>query len=131
MKKSETGNLSVEISFLEGLRKRMPQNEEILKVLGDDYTRVGRLEKGLEVDLELARLSPEDPLVYYNLACSLSLLGRLKESVEALTKAIRFGYQDWNWLQKDPDLNNLRKSNLFEVVSSLIKAQSKQNIRLS
>ena len=122
MKKSETGNLSIEISFLEGLRKRMPKNEEVLKVLGDDYTRVGRWEKGLEIDLDLARLSPEDPLVHYNLACSLSLLGNLKESAEALTKAIRLGYRDGNWLSKDPDLENLRKSSLFETVSSILKS---------
>ena len=108
--------------FLEGLRKRMPQNEEVLKVLGDDYTRVGRWEKGLEIDLDLARLSPEDPLVHYNLACSLSLLGNLKESAETLSKAIRLGYHDWNWLQKDPDLENLRKSSLFETVSLTSKS---------
>jgi len=118
---SENKDFTVEISFLQGLRARMPHDVELLKILGDDYTKVGRYEEGLEIDFDLVRLLPKDPIVYYNLACSLSLLNRLKESSEALIKAIQCGYLDWNWLQKDSDLKNLRASDEFQAVQLLMK----------
>lgn len=127
MKKKESkDNLAVEISFLEGLFKRMPDDLEILKLLGDDYTKSGRWEKGLEIDLELARLQPKDLLIQYNLACSLSLMGRLKESAEALARAILLGYREWEWMQQDPDLENLRNSKEFGFIAALLENRSQE-----
>jgi len=117
-------DLSVEIQFLEGLRASMPADLDALRILADDYTKAGRWQEGLDADLELARLCPHDSLVHYNLACSYSLLERLKESVHALSRAIHLGYREWDWLQKDPDLQNLRKSREFALVSGLIANQS-------
>ncbi len=128
MKKLEVKKeeLSVEINFLEGLRQRIPQDPEILKLLGDDYTKSGRWQDGLNVDQELVRLFPEDSLVQYNLACSLSLLGHVRKAVEGIMKAIHFGYRDWNWLMKDSDLENLRKSQEFVPIADWIEKQTKK-----
>ena len=126
MKKSSKEDLSVEIQFLECLRERLPGETEVLRVLADDYTKVGRWKEGLDADLELTRLNPNDPLVHYNLACSYSLLERLKESAQALARAIRLGYREWDRLQKDPDLKNLRKSPEFVLISTLIESQPSQ-----
>ncbi len=122
---SNDHELSVELSLLEGLRKRMPEDKEVLKILAEDYTRVGRWQEGLEVDLKLSLLIPDDPMVHYNLACSLSLVNRVKESAKALTRAIELGYREWDWLRKDPDLENLRKSRDFIQVTKLLKPLSK------
>ncbi len=120
-KKGQDQDLSVEISFLEGLRHQMPEDTEVLKQLGDAYTKAGCWEEGLEMDLELSQYLPRDPGVHYNLACSFSLLGQLKKSSETLVRAISLGYCDWDWLMEDPDLDNLRKSPEFERVMSLKK----------
>lgn len=127
-KPAKDKDLPVEISFLEGLRSRMPLDVDVLKVLGDDYTRAKRWQEGLDVDLELARLLPNDPYVFYNLACSHSLLGKMKESVDALKKAIQLGYSDWNYVKKDADLDNLRKSPEFKEIWALIEAKAKQKL---
>lgn len=115
-------DLGVEISFLEGLRARMPEDTELLKLLGDDYTRAGRVREGLEIDQQLSFLLPTDPLVHFNLACSYSLADRLAESAEALRRAIGLGYREWKWLREDPDLEKLRCSPEFVSVEALIES---------
>ena len=74
--RKETRDLDVEIGFLEGLVARDPGYIEALQLLGDDYTRRGRVEDGLRVDQRLKGLRPGDPDVHFNLACSLALTRR-------------------------------------------------------
>lgn len=102
-------NLDVEIGFLEGIVRRDPDYVEALQILGDDYTKRGRYNEGLEMDERLLRLRPDDPMVLYNLACSYSLTGRCDQAAETLKSALERGYEDLKWLAKDPDLDNLRK----------------------
>ena len=111
-------DLAVEIAFYEGLRSQLPTDVELLKLLGDDYTKVGRWEDGLAVDLDLVKALPGEALVHYNLACSLSLLQRLEAASGALELAIDLGYRDWNWLRRDPDLENIRKSPFFARIKT-------------
>jgi len=112
-KKSKGPNpreLDVEISFLEGLIKRDPAYVDALQLLGDDYTQRGRFEEGLQVDQKLTELDPMNPLLFYNLACSLSLTGKLDEAMHALESALDLGYRDFKWMARDPDLKALRKN---------------------
>ena len=102
--------LDFEIQFYEKLLRAYPDFADVLVPLGDAYTRRGLHQKGLEIDLRLTQLRREDPLTWYNLACSLSLLKRLEESLEALRRAVELGYLDMDYLQQDPDLLNLRQS---------------------
>ena len=105
--------LEFEISFYEKLLRAYPDFVDVLVPLGDAYSRRGLHEKGLEVDLRLARLRGNDPLAWYNLACSYSLLKRLDEAIDALRRSIELGYGDLRHLQKDPDLVNLRQSQKY------------------
>jgi tetratricopeptide (TPR) repeat protein len=108
-------DLEFEIQFFEGVTKRDPDFIDALQILGDAYTKTGQWEKGLHVDKRLARLCPDNPLVFYNLACSYSLMSHLDEAFAALNKAVRLGYCDTKWLTDDPDLENLRKDSRFEA----------------
>jgi tetratricopeptide (TPR) repeat protein len=107
--------LDTEIRFLEGLTRRDAGWVDVLKLLGDDYTRRGRIDEGLQVDERLAGLCPEDALVFYNLACSCSLSERYEQAFAALDRAVKLGYDDFKWLNKDPDMANLRKHPLFKA----------------
>lgn len=111
-------NLDFEISFFESLVKENPNFVDALIPLGDAYTKRGLYEKGLEVDLRLSELLPLDPTVHYNLACSYSLLRKIDLAFHTLEKAIKLGYKDFRWMEKDPDLENIRKDNRY---SNLIK----------
>jgi len=100
-------NLDFELSFFESLHKRMPRDIRVASMLAHIYTKVGRIDSGLKMDRKLVRLDPEDPTAHYNLACSLALKGRLADAVKELRTAVALGYEDFNWMQHDPDLNGL------------------------
>ena len=109
------------IWFMEGVLEKYPTYVECLMYLGNAYTATGMYEKGLEADFKLSRLRPKDPLVHYNLACSLSLLGRLNKSLESLEKAVAFGYDDLMYLENDSDLDRLRDEERYKVLITKLK----------
>ncbi len=113
-------DVDFEIRFMESLLKKKPDFAEALVVLADLYTK-----KGLAVDEKLSRLKPEDPLVFYNLACSYSLVGDLGRSFSAIRRAIELGYDDFGYLEIDGDLSNLRRDARFqEYILNVRKKES-------
>lgn len=114
----------VELDFLERLAGRLPDDVDVLRALGDLYTRVGRYEKGLEIDRRLAVRCPNDNMVWYNLGCSLALLERRAEALEALARAVALGYRDHEWMSEDSDLRSLREEKAFKSLLKRITAGS-------
>lgn len=94
---------------------------EALQILGDDYTRRGRFEDGLKIDQQLALLRPDDPLVFYNLACSYSLTNSCDDALEALDRSLTLGYSDIKWLMRDPDLRNVRLHSGYKRIRARLK----------
>lgn len=122
MSRQQQRELDVKIEFMEGVVRRDPQFVDALQLLGDHYTQRGRFTEGLEVDEQLSKLEPGNPLVFYNLACSYSLTDQFDRAAASLERAISLGYQDFNWLAKDPDLRRLRKHPLFQRIEDKIRA---------
>jgi len=58
-------------------------------------------------------LSPKDVLMLYNVACLSSRLGDKEKSIEYLNTAINNGYGNYDWLKRDPDLDNVRNEPAF------------------
>lgn len=102
--------------ILEAAIQRRPENIEALAELGHVYTRQGRIEKGLGVDRELVRLSPDNPTAHYNLSCSLALTGATDAALESLGRAIEHGYDDPEFLMQDEDLAPLRADPRFQAL---------------
>ncbi len=120
-------DLDFEISFYERLLKKRPDFINALVALGDAYTKSGRYEDGLKVDKRLVRLKPDDPLVHYNLACSYSLLKMAESALSALKKAIRLGYRDFAFMERDPDLEHIRKDPRYkELLFEYAKKRAKK-----
>jgi predicted Zn-dependent protease len=113
---------NVEIAFLEAVHKRCRHNRRVWEALGDLYTRTGRFEDGLEMDLRMAKVWPHDPMVQYNLACSCALTGRPGEALDALERAARAGYNDADWMSRDRDLKSLREDPRFRALLRRIRA---------
>ncbi len=114
--RKEQRDLDIEIGFLEGVVDRDPKFVEAWKVLTEDYARRSKFSEGLKAVEQLARMTPDDPSVLYNLACSYSLSKQIDQSMGALSKAIHKGFDDFKWLLKDPDLGNLRKDPTFKKI---------------
>lgn len=55
-------------------------------------------------------LNPEDPGGYYNLACFYSVTNKADESLANLEKALQFGYNDFEHIEIDSDLDGIRSN---------------------
>jgi tetratricopeptide (TPR) repeat protein len=128
LSRREVRDLDVKISFLEGVVTRDPKYVEALQVLGDHYTQRGRIDHSLQVDKQLSRLEPRNPLVFYNLACSYSLNGEFDLAAAALDRALLLGYRDFKWLARDPDLRSLRQHPLYRSIEARIR---RMKVRIS
>lgn len=120
-KKSKEDTSSFEILFYEKILKETPDFIEALIALGDLYTNKGFYKKGLEIDKRLSILRPRDPIIFYNLACSYSLLKDISKAFSAIQLAIKYGYDDFDYLQQDSDLETLRRSERFQKFFCKIK----------
>ncbi len=123
-------DLDIEIGFLERVIQRDPRYVEALQALGADYTSRGKFDDGLKIDEQLSQLRPDDPTVLYNLACSCSLTKRVESAAAALSRAMDRGYNDFKWLLRDPDLQNLRKHSLFKKLRARIRVSGSRTRRV-
>ncbi len=123
MKKESNRDLNYQINFFEKLLQRNPNYVDAMIALAEAYTKKGMYQKGFEIDMRLSQIKKHDPIVHYNLACSLSLLGKIEEALSALSRAIYLGYDDFDYIKQDPDLNNLREDRRFD---KLLKAVAKK-----
>ena len=114
--------LVFETGVLEELIDRDPENLDLLVALGEAYARLRRRRRGLEIDRELVRRSPEEPAFRYNLACSLCLTGDLNGACGALLAAIERGFRDFEHLLHDEDLATLRGDPRFGLVRDAMAA---------
>ncbi|MCK6439366.1 MAG: hypothetical protein L6Q71_04110, partial [Planctomycetes bacterium] len=105
-----------EIAWYEALLEQTPDNLIAMEQLAHAYTAAGRYKDGLAMDKKLVAAMPEAPLVHYNLACSLSLTGDLDGAIDELLVAIKLGYEDFDHLMQDDDLEAARNHVRFEEV---------------
>jgi tetratricopeptide (TPR) repeat protein len=110
--------------FLEAAVASRPEQTEALIELGHVYTRQGRIEEGLRIDQRLVCLFPHDPTVHYNLACSLAMLQRGDEALDALERSVELGYCDLRFMQSDSDLAHLHDEPRFERLVQRLGAET-------
>ncbi len=106
--------LEFEVDLSRAALRSRPHWFEALTMLGHALTKAGNHKQALAIDLKLAKLRPNDAIVFYNLACSLSNLERVDESLEALQQSLDLGYKDFSYLLGDPDLENIRRDPRFK-----------------
>jgi hypothetical protein len=58
----------------------------------------------------------QSPSTRYNLACVLSMQGRVDKAFEVLTQAVDLGFRKAEHIKQDPDLINLRKDQRFAAI---------------
>jgi DNA-binding SARP family transcriptional activator len=106
--------IDFEIDFCEQILQRQPGYIQVLRLLGELLARKGLHDRTVEVDRRLVNLRPTDEIAHYNLACSLAKNGSTLEAVQALQSALNLGYNDWEHLEVDPDLDSLRVVAAFQ-----------------
>ncbi len=116
LKKKDIVFLKKEAEFLAALARRCSEDLQIIKALADIYTRCGEHAKALEMDKKLAEKLPQDPIVWYNLACSYALLKRQDEAFDCLERSIALGYSNISLITSDKDLKFLHKDPRFASI---------------
>ena len=61
-------------------------------------------------------LDSKNPRNYYNLACLYSLQNKIKDSVNWFEQAIQKGFNDFEQIQTDPDLDHIRQTYEFKAL---------------
>jgi tetratricopeptide (TPR) repeat protein len=96
--------LDFEIEFFERILSRDPKNVEMLKLLGDLFSRKRFYRRALMVDLRLTALRPTDAVAFYNLACSRAMLNHVDAALDSLERAVELGFDDVDQLLADDEL---------------------------
>jgi tetratricopeptide (TPR) repeat protein len=104
----ELGLVDFQIEMFDRILARNPNDISILRALGELLALRGQYERSLEIDRRLVALAPRDCTARYNLACRLAVQGSTGAALEELGRAMQFGYEDFEHLEFDSDLDNLR-----------------------
>lgn len=124
MAKDKSHDPEFEIRFYESVLRRNRDYTEVVEILGGLYTKQGRVADGLKMDRKLVKLQPDNATAHYNLACSLALSRRKADALRSLRHAIALGYRDFDWMQQDPDLEELKAHPAFLALLAQLKPQS-------
>jgi tetratricopeptide (TPR) repeat protein len=65
-------------------------------------------------------------LADYNLACVYSRIGMISDAYEELRTALIYGYRNLNYIEKDPDLINLRADSSWESKWEKMKSEIRE-----
>jgi tetratricopeptide (TPR) repeat protein len=109
----EQSQIDFELEFLGRILEREPLFVEALRVHANNLAAKGQYGRALQIDRRLVRLAPEDPVVWYNLACSFAVLGMIEPAFSTLQNALELGYRNAGRLRRDPDLKSLRRDPRF------------------
>ena len=113
-------DLDFQKKFYENLLTNDPTYIDAMIPLAEIYTELGEYKSGLEMDLKITQLCPTNPIHFYNLACSYSLLKNISKARDTLIKAIELGYHDLDSIIQDKDLDNLRQAPEFYKITSYL-----------
>jgi serine/threonine protein kinase/Flp pilus assembly protein TadD len=73
-----------------------------------DLAHVSRVDEARREAAKALELSPGDSLMMYNAACFYSRIGEKSLAVDSLKHSIAAGLEDYEWIKRDPDFDNIR-----------------------
>lgn len=95
-----------------------------------------RFDDGIESFTRALELKPDSGEGAYGMACALSLKREADGALEWLRKSIQLGYDNLDHIEKDPDLEYLRKDSRYSQVIAVLRgrprkaAEEDNNVRL-
>ncbi|MFO7898038.1 MAG: dienelactone hydrolase family protein [Planctomycetota bacterium] len=106
------------------LRERLQASRKAMR-RGVELLRKGQHAEALAELDKADQLVPNHPVIQYNRACALSLLGEKDAALDALDAAIARGYTDSAHMEKDPDLAAVRETDRFKELVASAKEKAK------
>ena len=106
------------IQSIQELLKVNPGDPELHYNLGILYYKKGEFDKAICQYQESLSIQPDNPSTYYNIACMYSMQNRIEKSLDFLKIAIEKGYDNWDLIKSDKDLENVRSTSHYKKLLS-------------
>ncbi len=106
---------SVEL-MIKAILNKNPKNAVGYSELGRHYLKTQQVEKAIESLKTAIELDSVNIIYPYNLACGFALKGDTSNALEWLEKSIQIGYQNYDHIQTDPDLESIRGTESFNQI---------------
>ena len=84
--------------------------------------KLGETERAIEFIQRSIAIAPDDPLVLYNVACAYALLGDTDDAVSTLERAVKNGYFNREWLERDKLLDPVRETPRFRAIVESLRS---------
>jgi len=137
--KTENDNLKRQVSQLEDDKRQLESQLQKTKPANPDEAeteiqkhhahalellRDAKYQEAIQEYKKILDVTPDDETALYNTACAYSLLGDKKNAVEFLIRAVKAGFTDFEHIQNDKDLDNIRDE---EEYKALIRDKEKHS----
>ncbi|MFO7674480.1 MAG: tetratricopeptide repeat protein [Lutibacter sp.] len=101
------------ILFYPNYLRHHPDDSRAHQFYAFTLKRLGRLEEAKKEMQKGIEQNPNDPIIVYNAACFYALIEDKTAAIENLKKAIGNGFENYNYIKHDPDLNILKNEPEF------------------
>ena len=106
-------------------KKARQSYQQSLALQPDDFNTLNRLtmihikEKNYADAIALLsgpmlKIQPDNADIYYNISCLFAIQNDQKKAIEWLSLALGKGYDNWEKIKTDPDLENIRNSTYYQ-----------------
>jgi len=100
--------LQASLDVYPGYLRKHPDDGRAHMYYAVNLAEVGRTDEAKHEAARAIELSPTEPLMFYNAACFYSRIKEGKLAIESLKRAISEGFEYYDWIKADPDLDNIR-----------------------
>ncbi len=93
-----------------------PNEARAYSLGANSLARLRKREQSRQWSEQSIALAPNDPVILYNAACNLALLGEHERALDGLERSIEAGVSVGDWIKHDPDFTTVRDHPRFQAI---------------
>ena len=101
------------VNFFPKYLENNPEDSRARILYANFLLITGDVEKAKSEVTTALTLNPNDNVMMYNAACVYARINEKKLAIETLKTIILAGYEDFDWMRKDPDFDNIKNDPEF------------------